>query len=93
MKELVVTEGQSMLDLALQLYGSTEGLLDLCLLNNLSVNERLTPGQRILYDESKIRNTSAVAFYKREFPRVNTGRAKNPDGIGYWVIESDFTVS
>jgi hypothetical protein len=93
MRDVVVTEGQSLLDITLQVYGSTEGLIDLCKLNNLSINEPLVAGQKIVFDESKIRKPRIVEFFKKEFPRINTGRGKVPEGIGYWIIESEFIVS
>lgn len=51
MKEYTVRNGQNIYDVALQLYGSIEGVFDILVNNNLSLNSELKPGDVIRYDE------------------------------------------
>lgn len=52
MKEYTVRHGQNIYDVALQLYGSIEGVFDILVNNDLSLNSELKPGDIIRYDES-----------------------------------------
>lgn len=57
MAKYIVKQGQNIYDVALQLYGSIEGLFDLLITNeNLSLNDDLTPGQELEYHDYFIVN-------------------------------------
>lgn len=46
MKKVTATEGQTIQDLAIQVYGCYEGIIPFCADNNLSVTGEITPGQQ-----------------------------------------------
>jgi hypothetical protein len=48
--DYTVREGQSVIDLALQLYGSLDNLVSLCAQNSLSLSQLAPVGQRLVFD-------------------------------------------
>jgi len=60
-----VTSGQNIYDVALHLYGSIEGIVDL-LMNNtsLSLNDQLNIGQELLYTDDFVINADIVTYYR-----------------------------
>ncbi|WP_317899417.1 BspA family leucine-rich repeat surface protein [Aurantibacillus circumpalustris] len=72
-RRVPVEEGQSVWDLALQYYGSTEGLLQLAADNVGVINLETSPepGSLILIDDSKVINKDVVALLKQKGIRPN----------------------
>ena len=66
MAEYIVTAGQNIYDVALHLTGSVEGIVDLLVSNpSLSLDESLTPGQRLQYTEGFILDADVRAYFER----------------------------
>jgi hypothetical protein len=100
MKNIVVSDGQNLLDITIRYYGTTEGLF-LFLSDNpeLNINTTLYAGQVV-----RVRNIAELPIgseAKREIVRyfdnlnytINTGDDAGKEaasGIGYWIIENDF---
>lgn len=73
MKKVTVLEGQNILDICLQEYGSVEGLVQLAKDNNMRVDADLYTGQVLLIDETKIVDSRIVAHFAKNKIKINTG--------------------
>lgn len=72
MKEIIVSEGQSLLDIALWLLGGTEGLFVLADANGLAITSTLVAGQVLLVPEDAVVSADQVSYYQGKNIRVNT---------------------
>lgn len=63
MKTIVVQDGQSLVDIAIQATGSTNGLVDIAMRNGKSVTSRLRVGEAIIVEDSFVRNKDVVAYF------------------------------
>ena len=73
MRTIKVNQGQNLLDIALQEYGSTEALVDLVFDNNLEIDSVLAGGDELLIDDSKVINADVVRYFIDQGIKVNTG--------------------
>ncbi len=97
MKTLTAINDQSVLDLSIILFGTLEGVMQLALLNGLSLTDELVPGQEIevgVFNESLV---SVLDFIKKNNIRPATGFTAVPiniplTGIDYWAVGIDFVV-
>ncbi len=93
-----VEAGQSLFDIAVQEYGSIEGLFHLTQDNNLSLTEELEPAKSISV-RTEASKQNVVDFFKGRNLKPATGLTPTeneqlkPEGIEYWAIEYDFVVS
>jgi len=62
MKEYTVRHGQNIYDVALQLYGSIEGVFDILVNNGIGLNDTLKPGDVIRYDENFRINPGMIKY-------------------------------
>jgi hypothetical protein len=91
----VVTEGQTLYDIAVQCYGGLEGIFKLLEDNPdlvESVNDNIEVGSQIVVDESKAINKDILKHFKNSGIRVNSDDVP-ASGIGFWKIENDNIVS
>jgi len=66
MKQVIVQQGQTIVDIALQEYGSVEGLFAFLEANqNLDLDSQLEPGQKVLVREEDVVNSDIVNYYQR----------------------------
>ena len=100
---------QSTFDLATQIKGSAEAVLDFCLANELSItsltngaaeaeNPLLTPGREILDFVTINKNDEVANYYQAKALELATGdvsayAAAIPLGIGTMIISTNFDVS
>lgn len=89
-KEIVVQQGQSLKDVALQYYGSIEGWWKVADLNSLSLTAKVKPGTVLLVDDVTNETTKYLAAGKH-VPATLTDDLLG--GIGYMQIGNDFKVS
>jgi hypothetical protein len=93
MNKVKVLAGQSLFDIALQVYGSIEGVFGL---TAGTVDELPDPGTE-LHPEGMVLNKYVVDEYQNSGIKPATGMeiegSTLNEGIGYWVIEDDFVVS
>lgn len=61
--KVVVLAGQTLTDVALQVYGSAEGVFALATENGLEVTDTLYPGQVLEYQPDKVINTGVAQYY------------------------------
>ena len=74
MKQVIIQEGQSLVDVALQELGSIEGLFALLGANpGLDLDSDLEAGQKVLVNESDIVNQDIVDYYHRKGISPNGG--------------------
>ncbi|GAA4354188.1 hypothetical protein GCM10023185_15620 [Hymenobacter saemangeumensis] len=71
MAELKVSDGQSLLDLALTNLGGTEALFALADANGLSITDALTSGQVLTVPDAAV-DSELVSYYAQASYRVNT---------------------
>lgn len=68
-----ITEGQSLLDVALQECGSVEALFDLADAAGLAITDALTAGELVEVPTSATARAEVVRYYAGRGQRVNTG--------------------
>jgi len=73
MKTISVSQGQNMLDVSIQEYGSIAAVMQLCMDNNIPIDYQLKGGETLLIDESKIIDPRIVKYFKDRKQKVNTG--------------------
>ncbi|MDX2304604.1 MAG: hypothetical protein NW226_17480 [Microscillaceae bacterium] len=73
MKTIQVEVYQNVINVALQHYGSQEGIVKLCLDNDLELTEIIHPGRELLIDESKVISQAIVSYYQAKGIIVATG--------------------
>ncbi len=92
-----VSEKQSLFDVAIEKGGSFESVMELAILNGLSITERLTPGQQL--ELPSVIDNDVVNYYSSKGIVPETTSTESDDsvpvleGIDYWAIEVDFIVS
>ena len=64
--KVTVMQGQSLVDIAMQVYGSAEGVFTLAKENGLSVTDEVSPGQVLTYE------------WKSQYPTIMTPMASVP---------------
>lgn len=65
--------GQTLLDIALQTYGTVESVIDVMQDNGITDITEVVEGRELLIDSSKIQNAEVVAYYSRNDIEPNTG--------------------
>ena len=75
MTTIIVQEGQNLIDIALQYYGDTAGVVQLLADNEAleNLDSVLKSGQTLLIDSTKVVAPSVAVYYKRQEHSVNTG--------------------
>lgn len=91
----VVEHKQSLIDLAVQHHGNIDSLHDLIVLNNLSITDDLEYGYEIEIGNPISNNVIENYIEKNVIPAVDFVPDQNliPEGVGYWIIGTDFKVS
>ncbi len=78
MSQLIVTEGQSLIDVAIQEYGTVEALFDLADANGLAITDALAPGQVLTGPNSAAAVASVVDYFRQRSQRINVGAPVPP---------------
>ena len=97
MSKMIVLEGQSLLDIAIQCCGSAEAAYDIAVLNGLSIADDLVAGRELSIPAAV--NSSVVSYYTQKGirPATNiTTEAENAlieEGVEFWAIEYDFVIN
>lgn len=73
MKTIKVQTGQTLVDIAIRHYGSAEGLVPLCQLNNIALTHELEPGQTLAVDEAAIVDFGVVDYFESRGLDIGTG--------------------
>lgn len=65
MGKYIITSGQNLFDVALHIYGSIEGIIDLMMNNSsLSLSDTLKSGNELLFSDDYIIDAGVVAYYR-----------------------------
>ncbi len=78
MSQTIVTEGQSLVDVAIQELGSVEALFDLADANGLAITDELTPGRVLVVPDSAAAVPAVVSYFSARQQRINTGAPMPP---------------
>lgn len=101
MKEHIAQDGQSLLDISIQFYGTAEGVFVLCDENDITPDDVPIPGlvYRIPVFSGAIPEMVSLIEKQGIIPATMSNEVDaeididdDPDGIGYWGIEEDFEV-
>lgn len=71
--KVTVLSGQSLVDIAIQVYGSAEGVFLLALENGLSVTDELEPGQTLIYSSDNVIRADVVQYLRAKRVTPATG--------------------
>lgn len=74
----IITEGQSLVDVAIQELGSVEALFDLADANGVAITDQLTPGQALEVPASSAAVPAVVGYFSGRGQRINTGSPARP---------------
>ena len=61
---VIVLSGQSLIDIAIQKYGSFESVFQLAADNNISITDKLIPGQSLIVKQELISNKQIVDYFR-----------------------------
>ncbi len=91
---MIVSNSQSLLDIALQHTGSAETALDIALANGISLSDNLEPGATLTLPDTQ-GNKAMAQYYtvNNIMPATGVDDALELGGINYMGIEIDFVVS
>ena len=89
---------QSLLDITIQHTGAVENTFAVAVANGLSLTDDLPAGTEIKLPDSVNKDSDVLNYYtaKRLQPAtavILPPEAERLEGIGYWVIQTDFKVS
>lgn len=92
-----VNTKQNIVDVCLQVYGTTELLFAFAKANDLDIDSDIEIGQTLVYDETlSTRDKSVLEQISKKTLIMNNQLNPNiaiTEGIGVWIIESTFEIS
>lgn len=77
--KVTVKRGQSLTDIAMQVYGSPDGVADLAKDNGLSVTDKVPAGTQLDYSSDKVIDSRVVTYYQTNDIVPVTGFAASVD--------------
>lgn len=99
MAQITVLHNQSLLDVAIRHCGTAEAVVDIAILNNISITADLIPGQLITLPVKDYGFQEVVNFFSVNKVDPATALSENDisllegqSGIDFWIIETNFIV-
>lgn len=99
MMQITALHNQSLLDVAIRHCGTVEAVLDIAILNNISVTGELIPGQVIELPNNDYGFQEVVNFFAANNIDPATALTQDDEaltegnsGIGFWEIGNNFIV-
>lgn len=94
----IILHNQSLLDIAIQHTGAVENTFAIAVANGLSLTDDLPAGAEIKIPDSANKDNDVLNYYTTKSLQPATAVIILPEeerleGIGYWVIQTDFKVS
>lgn len=94
----IILHNQSLLDIAIQHTGAVENTFAIAVANGLSLTDDLPTGAEIKIPDSANKDNDVLNYYTAKSLQPATAVIMLPEeerleGIGYWVIQTDFKVS
>lgn len=71
--KIKTAQGQNMVDIALERYGSLEGLVKLCLDNRLHIGEDIVEDRMLSIDEDFTADEKVATYIKKQKISIHTG--------------------
>lgn len=99
MNRYTVLSGQSVEDIAVEVYGRADAALDVAVANGILPTAELVPGEVLILPDGVVEDGSNVSYYSRNGYHPATAITKEDiesapyGGINYMGIEIDFIVS
>jgi len=95
MRTIEVSEGQTLLDIAVQYCGTADAQFDIAALNGIEVTDDLVPGQELLVPDTEIEMESIAGVFTNGIIPASADDTitEIDEGIEFWYIEDDFVVS
>jgi hypothetical protein len=97
--KIVALNNQTLLDIAIQEYGTIESVFELAMANDLSIHTSTVVGAVYQIPQAK-KNTEVSNYYKNQqikpSTKITTAQKEDivtPSGIGYMAIGTTFIVS
>lgn len=96
-KKIIISEKQTLLDIAIQETGSLESVFEIAEANGLVVSDILEPGLELKIPGGLIIDTDVFSFFQSNGLFPANGYSDDElqekfDGIDFWAIEDDFIV-
>ena len=96
---MTVIEKQSLVDIAIQEYGTCLACFDVALANGISITDELMPGQKLDIKLSEHNNPDLTRYFSNKKQKISTGLSidiidvLSESGIGNMTIENNFEVA
>jgi hypothetical protein len=81
----ILQPGQNLIDVALQEYGSIDGLLKLCNDNNIAIGQNVNPGTSLIIDSNSVLLKKQVINYRNKGIKPATGDVR--------IVESEWILA
>ncbi|PWA05479.1 LysM domain-containing protein [Flavobacterium laiguense] len=97
MIQITVLYNQTLQDIVIRYCGTIEALVQIAILNNISITQGLVPGQLIQIPNKDFGNQELVNYFNTNKIQPACGFVGNslpdtPTGIDYMIIGTDFIV-
>lgn len=90
-----VQQGQSFLDIVMQLTGSIDNAIEMALINNVSITDNIAIGTELTAVSTT--NKSVAEYMQNNNPATAISMEDDTltiyEGISFWAIDNDFIVS
>jgi hypothetical protein len=98
MIQITVLYNQTLQDIVIRYCGTIEALVQIAILNNISITQELVPGQLIQIPNKDFDNQELVNYFNINKIQPACGFVGNtlpdvPTGIDYMIIGTDFIVA
>jgi len=93
MKTIVIGSRQCLLDVAMQYAGNAEAAFDVALLNNIALTDQLPAGNNLLPIKPVNKEVVQLMATENHKPATAVDMMAQQEGIGFWRIKIDFTIS
>lgn len=97
--QIIALHNQTLLDIAIRHCGTVEAVVDIAILNNISITDDLIPGQIILIPDKDYGNQEVINYFNAN--KIDPATALTDEhieltegnsGIGFWEIGNNFIV-
>jgi hypothetical protein len=89
---VTVIGNQSLLDIAIQEYGSALSIVDLALANSISITEKLVPGQKLVLPISSYTNSDIVNYFKGKNQKIATVNMSTETVVPNYLLPNIFPI-
>lgn len=97
--QIIALNNQTLQDISIRYCGTLSALFDIALLNDISITDEITPGQKLNIPDKDYGFKEVVNYFEQNkvqpatsLTDENISIIEGLSGIDYWAIEDDFTV-